>query len=111
MEWVDVAAVDDVPVGTMKGFTAKGEQVLVANVDGSFYAIDAICSHTSGYLPKGRLMGKIVECPVHRAQYDVTTGKVYKNVRMVVKLVTRREARDQKSYPVKVEGGRIFVGV
>lgn len=64
--------VSEVPEGTMKGFSAKGEQILVANVNGKFYAMDAVCSHNYGYLPKGRLEKNIVTCPVHHAQFDVT---------------------------------------
>ncbi len=58
MEWVEMGAIEEVPLGTMKGFAAKGVAILVANIEGSFYAIDAICSHTSGYLPQGAPHGK-----------------------------------------------------
>ena len=34
----------NIPNGSMKGFSVSDNQILVANVDGRFYAMDAICS-------------------------------------------------------------------
>jgi nitrite reductase/ring-hydroxylating ferredoxin subunit len=52
----------DIPKGTMKGFTVKDKQILIANVDGNFYAMDAVCSHMHGYLVSGTLEKNIVIC-------------------------------------------------
>ena len=70
-----------------EGFTAKDKQILIANVDGNFYAMDAICSHMQGYLPSGRLERSIVICPVHHARFDVTNGKVSKDVSAALRLI------------------------
>ena len=42
----------------MKGFTVNGKQILVANAEGSFFVLDAICSHMQGYLPAVRFLQK-----------------------------------------------------
>ena len=73
-----VCKVSDVPKAAMKGFTVKSRQILIANVDGNFYAVDAICPHMNGYLPSGKLERNEVVCPVHRARYNVATGKLVK---------------------------------
>jgi len=78
---------------------------------GDFYAMDAVCSHLSGYLPKGRLEKGVVTCPVHGAQFDITTGRVVKNVGMSIRMATRREATDLKTYKVKVVGDEVLVAV
>jgi len=95
----------------MKGFTVENKQILIANVGGTFYAIDAVCSHMNGYLPSGELKNNIVICPIHRAQFDVTTGKVYKNVNIMFKLSTGRVATNLNSYQVIVEGNNIKIKI
>lgn len=100
----------DVPKGSMKGFTAKGRQILVANVDGNFYAVDAICPHMNGYLPSGRLEKTVVICPVHKAQYDVTTGKVVKDVPALMRLALGG-TKDLQTFNVKLEADDILVDV
>ena len=106
-----VCKVSDVPRAAMKGFTVKGRQILVANVDGKFYAVDAICPHMNGYLPSGKLEKSEVVCPVHRARYDVTTGKLMKNVPAIMRIATGGGARDLQTFKVKVEADDILVDV
>jgi nitrite reductase/ring-hydroxylating ferredoxin subunit len=106
-----VCRVSDVPKAAMKGFTVKGRQILVANVDGSFYAVDAICPHMNGYLPSGKLEKNEVVCPVHRARYDVTTGKLVKNVPAVMRIATGGGAKDLQTFNVKVEADDILVDI
>lgn len=106
-----VCNVSDVPPGSMKGFEVGGNKILVANVDGSFYSMDAVCSHMQGYLPSGKLSGKTVICPVHGSQYDLATGKVVKNVSWMIKMATRRTASDLRTFPVEAREGQVFVDV
>ncbi len=108
-DWVRVCATDEVPLGRMKKFTVREENILIAHIAEGFYATGAVCTHMGGDLSKGRLRGNIVRCPLHWSQFDVTTGKVHKNVYRVVKLITRREAHDLKSYPIKVEDGAVWI--
>ena len=111
METITVAQKQNIPIGQMKGFTIGDKQILIANVEGTYYAMDAVCSHMNGYLPKGTLNHTIVICPVHRAQYDVTTGKVQKNVNALLRLSTGKGATDLNTYPVVVEGDEIKIRI
>jgi len=43
-------------------------------VDGLLVAMDNVCSHSGGSLADGSLVGRVVTCPLHSWQYDVTTG-------------------------------------
>jgi nitrite reductase/ring-hydroxylating ferredoxin subunit len=104
-----VCKTSDIATGTMKGFTVNQKQVLVANVDGTFYAVDAVCSHRSGYLVKGKLDKNIIICPVHGARFDVTTGKVSKDLPGLMKMITAGGAKDLNSYKVEIKDGAIFV--
>jgi nitrite reductase/ring-hydroxylating ferredoxin subunit len=103
-----VCEISDVAKGTMKGFTVKDKQILMANVDGNFYAMDAICSHMHGYLPSGTLEKNTVICPVHRAQFDVISGKVSKDVSSTKKLIVGG-AKDMRTYEVSVKDNQIYI--
>lgn len=105
-----VCKTSDIAIGTMKGFTVNQKQILIANVGGKYYAIDSICSHRFGYLPKGKLENNIIICPVHGAQYDLTTGKLSKDVPGIMKMATQGGATDLNSYEVEIKDGAIFVG-
>jgi len=112
MKFTTVAKTNEIPKGTMKGFTVNGKQILVANVNGKFYAMDAVCSHSYGYLPAGKLNDNIVTCPVHRAQFDVLSGKVHKNVNTLMRLSTGgKGATDLNTYEVEVEGNEIKIKI
>jgi uncharacterized protein YbjT (DUF2867 family)/nitrite reductase/ring-hydroxylating ferredoxin subunit len=72
---------------------------VVFNVAGQFFATQSRCTHRGGPLNKGKLEGSTVTCPMHGAQFNVSTGDVL-----------RGPARDPlKTYRVTVEGevGRV----
>ncbi len=66
----------DVPVGGLKFVNANGKDIVVANVEGRFYAMDNWCTHEQGNLSEGELNKNVLTCPEHGAQFDVSTGKV-----------------------------------
>ena len=74
--FVKVAGVSEIPAGGMKMVTLGIEEVLIANVEGKFCAIGNACTHVGGPLAEGELSGKVVTCPWHGSQFDVTTGQV-----------------------------------
>lgn len=89
---------DEIPPGTIQEFQLNGKTVAIANVDGNLFAISNVCLHRGGPLGQGELEGKVVTCPWHGWQYDVTTGKV-----------TMNPAVGVESYPVEIRGEDIFV--
>ncbi len=93
----------------MIGVAVRGRPILISRIGGKFYAMDAICSHFYGYLPSGHLRGDTVTCPVHKAEFNITDGKVTKNVPSLVKLVTKREATELNVYEVVVEEDRVLI--
>lgn len=74
-DWVRVAAVSEVPPGDMKSFEVQGKEGLVANVDGTFHAIGAICTHAQWDLSEGTLEGARVTCAGHGSVWDLETGE------------------------------------
>ena len=87
MPWVrlltghPIAKVGDIPKGTMIGVQLNGQKVLVANVDGEFFAMRSVCNHMGGSLDKGTLEGNVVTCPLHGSKWDVKTGRLIQYVR------------------------------
>jgi nitrite reductase/ring-hydroxylating ferredoxin subunit len=74
-ESVEVAKASDIPLGKMKAVRVFNEDILLANVSGRIYATSNRCGHQNAPLHRGTLEGMIVTCPLHGAQFDVTTGK------------------------------------
>ena len=60
MEYVRVAATGELPVGAMIRVLVNGREVLLANVDGSYYAIANKCSHAGGSLARGVLKREVL---------------------------------------------------
>ena len=79
MAFVRAARKDEIPAGTIREFQVDGKTLAISNVEGKFFAINNTCLHRGGPLGEGELKGKIVTCPWHGWQYDVTTGKVAAN--------------------------------
>jgi len=61
--------------GGMKAIELDGNEVVICNCDGKFYAIQRRCGHMNAPLEMGTLDGIYLTCPMHCAQFDVTTGE------------------------------------
>lgn len=105
-EFIKVAEVSEIQEGKMKAVKIDGEEILIANIEGKYYAMRNRCTHRGGDLSKGTLSGKIVTCPVHGFKFDVTTGKVA-YAPYEVKLM--RLIKPEPIYEVKVEGEDIMM--
>ena len=98
MAFIRAAKKDEVPPGTVREFQLDGRTIALANVEGQFYAIHNVCLHRGGPLGQGELDDRIVTCPWHGWQYDVTTGKVTVNPEVGV-----------ETFPIELRGDDIFV--
>ena len=101
MEFVKVAAAGDITPGKAIRVEIGDEPVAIFNVDGTLYAIGDTCTHEEASLSEGDVYGDCVECPLHGAEFDLKTGKA-RTLPAVVPVAT---------YPVKVEGEDVLVGV
>jgi len=73
-EFVRVAGRSEIAPGGKKLVEIDGRAIAVFNVDGTFYAIDDVCTHDGGPLAEGDLEGNEIRCPRHGARFDVRTG-------------------------------------
>ncbi len=72
---IKVAETSDLQPGECKTVSANDRELMLANVDGTFYCLDNVCPHQGGPLGEGHLEGKIVSCPWHGWKFDVTNGQ------------------------------------
>lgn len=100
-EFTTVAKASAVADGELEAFDAGGTQVAVANVGGTYYAIDDTCTHQQCSLANGDLEGATVVCACHGSEFDVRTGEV----------LGPPATEPVVSYPVKVEGEDLVVEV
>jgi 3-phenylpropionate/trans-cinnamate dioxygenase ferredoxin subunit len=100
-EFVKLAEAADVASGQVKVYEVQGRRIALCNVDGTFYAIDDVCTHDGGPLDQGELDGHQIECPRHGARFDVRSGRV----------LALPAVMPVRSYPVRVEDGVVKVGL
>jgi nitrite reductase/ring-hydroxylating ferredoxin subunit len=97
--FVAVAQVEDLAPGEMKFVAVERERIVLAHVDGGFYALRDVCGHRNAPLSRGRLEGCLIECPLHFAQFDIRTGKY----------VDGPLSADVPAYEVRIEDGTIYL--
>jgi nitrite reductase/ring-hydroxylating ferredoxin subunit len=87
--------------GKMKRVEIAGRRILLANVDGRFYAAADTCTHEDASLSNGALRGEVVMCPLHGSRFNLRTGEVMEDP----------AERNLETYPVRVEGEDILVSL
>lgn len=97
-----IGKIGDFIPGKMQKVSIDGKDILVANIDGTFYAINDTCTHAGASLSEGNLDGQIVTCGWHGAKFDCRTGNL---AEFPVKV------KDLNSYKVIIESENVFVEV
>lgn len=105
-KYVKVADKSEIPVGKMKKVQVDNKEILIVNLNGTFYAISDRCTHMKGDLSMGSLEGEVVTCPRHGAKFNVTTGKMMGKPRVGI---FRPKAADLVTYEVKIEKEDVLV--
>ena len=67
--------------------------------DDRYYATDGLCTHGQVHLAGGFVTDHLIECPKHNGRFDFTTGQAQGAPACI----------NLKTYPVKVEAGRIYL--
>ena len=92
----------DIVPGKMIKRSIDGRDILVANIDGEYFATDDSCTHSGSSLSEGKLDGCTITCGWHAAEFDCKTGKL---VKFPAKI------RDLTSYKVVLESENVYVEV
>ncbi len=83
-----------------KEFPCGDKTICVANVNGSYSAMDNVCPHRGGPLGQGMIEGSKVVCPWHGWAWDVRTGAADQDPKTKVAV-----------YPLKIENGDVLIEV
>ena len=98
---VTLATASAVSEGGMAAFEVEGREIAVANVGGTYYAFNDICTHRRCSLSDGELDGTTLTCICHGSRFDIGTGEVLRGPAQ----------RAVEVYPVSVEGNDLRVDV
>jgi nitrite reductase/ring-hydroxylating ferredoxin subunit len=94
-----IASTSEVPPGKMIGIESQGRKILLANLEGRYYAIGNVCTHEGCTLSEGDLTAEQVQCPCHGSIFNVKTGEV----------VQGPASKPEPAYEIEVEGDGIFM--
>lgn len=97
--FVKVADASELGPGEKLLLEIDDQYIALFNIDGTYYAIDDICTHDGGPLAEGDLEGHEIICPRHGARFDVRTGKA----------LTMPAFEAVASYAVREEDGSIYI--
>ena len=98
-EFSSVGKTADLAPGEMKMVEVGGEEVLIANLNGKFYAVSDVCTHAEASLSDGTLEGNCVECPLHGSIFDITSGEE----------IEGPTNGPLKCYELRLNGGNIYI--
>jgi len=101
MGFVKLASINDAKPNSMIGVTVNDQKILLANLNGNYYALSDKCMHRGCQLSKGKLEGEKVICPCHGSTYDLKTGNFLKGP----------TKKAQPKYELKIENNDIMINL
>lgn len=101
IEFIRAAGVGDVPDSDVRKIKVGGLTLALFNLDGEYFALQHFCTHEEVSLTEGFVDGGQVECPKHAGRFDIRSGRAMSAPCTV----------DARTYPVRVEGGDIMIGI
>jgi len=100
--WIEACAASDIDNEDVMRFDHSGKTyALYRSPDDQYYATDGLCTHEKIHLCDGLVMDHTIECPKHNGRFDYRTGAA-KGAPACINL---------KTYPAKIEGGKLFIDV
>ena len=100
--WIEVCAADEIDEEDVIRFDHAGRTFAIyRSPEDTYHATDGLCTHEKIHLADGLVMDHIIECPKHNGRFNYKTGEA-KGAPVCV---------DLRTYPVKVEGGTVFIGL
>lgn len=81
-------------------FPCGGKEICVANVNGTYSAMDNICLHRGGPLGQGSIENGKIVCPWHAWAWDPTTGQAAHSASAKIRV-----------YPLKIDNGDVLIEI
>ncbi len=109
----EVCAEADLAIGQQLAVEAGGVKLLLFRLEDGFHATQSNCTHLFMPLKKAKIIdGCKIQCPFHRAQFDIRSGEVAKwaDFPPGIQLInTVRKEKALQTYPVSVAEGKVLV--
>jgi len=110
-----VCRADELKTGQMRAFAISGQKILLYHLTDGFFATQASCTHVFAPLARGKLLADCqVQCPIHRARFDIRTGKVvdWANFPPGVQMLNViRGKKDLRTFQVDLKDGDVQVDI
>jgi 3-phenylpropionate/trans-cinnamate dioxygenase ferredoxin subunit len=102
MPWIDACAAADIAAEEVIRFD-RGDRsfAIYRNHEDQYYCTDGHCTHEDVHLADGLVMENTIECPKHSSVFNFITGEVE----------TPPACENLRTYPTRVENGRVFVEI
>lgn len=128
-KFIQAIKADEIAPGGMKAVEAGGQEIVICNCEGRFYAIDRRCGHMNALLEMGTLDGTVLTCAMHCSQFDLTTGealsgtvphdlggevpppKLARYLQTIAMLMKPIRTHNIRTYETKVESGMVWVAL
>lgn len=98
-KFVEIAKIGDLEPGEVIGCEVEGQPIALFNIEGEYFAIEDRCTHRDAQLSLGEVVGEVVVCPFHAAEFSIKTGDA----------LTQPATEPVRTYRVRVEGESIMV--
>lgn len=96
-----VFAAEELAPGSGKPVMVEGQEILVCNANGEFYAIENMCTHQRAKMEGGRIRNCFISCPLHGQRFDLRDGSPKGQLTRV----------PLKTFPVRIVDGQVEVAV
>ena len=100
-QWIPTVDFDDIDDEDVVRFDHGGKTYALYRVEDKTYASDGLCTHEKVHLCDGLVMDHVIECPKHNGRFDIRDGRPL-GAPVCVAL---------KTYPTKVDAGKVFIEV
>ena len=99
MSWIDIGAVNDIPLrGARLVKTHVGCVAVFRTGEAEVFAASNSCPHKGGPLSEGIVHGQSVTCPLHNWVFDLNTGQAQGS-----------DEGQVQTYPTRIEAGRVLL--
>ena len=99
MSWTRICRVEDIPrLGARVVKSAHGDIAVFRDAEDEVFALRDKCPHKGGPLSQGIVFGRKVACPLHGWNIGLDDGNA-----------VAPDAGCARTFPVKVEGGTVFL--
>lgn len=100
--WIDACSINDVAEEDVIRFDHGSRTfVIIRDHDDRYYCTDGLCTHENIHLADGLVVENTIECPKHSSIFNAATGEVE----------TPPACNDLRTYPTRIDNGRVFVEI